>query len=328
MVHGFVREPPNTDTPARDSAICGARWAPTRAGRRRLAAFSGNPILAPRPRTPLADGSFVYDGGEQYGPGKTDDDTYYGKSGYYGLSPTASYVLTYSLPYRKLLITGRGGSSAPWLSKKDVAEAIASGRFDVDRETKSTKEIVAALRDWSPVVRGWAAEELAKRPEAKEMVPQLIAMAEGSDATTSARGRARRSAISRAPRRLPVLVRLLTHEDRWLRVKAANALKNMGDTAKPVIPDMLKAVAVTAEPLQPIVWADPIQLTHGELAAALFKGLLRGSVKDIDPALLYPAIARFRGTPMEWLEPRCATFWKTSCRWRTCRLWRRTSLPP
>ena len=83
---------------------------------------------------------------------------------------------------------------------------------------------------------------------------------------------------------------LLTHEDRWLRVKAANALKNMGDKAKPVVPDMLKAVAKTAEPLQPIVWDDPIQLTHGELAAALFQGLLRNSIEGIDPELLYPAI--------------------------------------
>jgi hypothetical protein len=87
-----------------------------------------------------------------------------------------------------------------------------------------------------------------------------------------------------------VLVRLLTHEDRWLRVKAANALKNMGDTAKPVVPDILKAVAKTAEPLQPILWDDPIQLTHGELAAALFQGLLQNSIKGIDPELLYPAI--------------------------------------
>jgi hypothetical protein len=73
-------------------------------------------------------------------------------------------------------------------------------------------------------------------------------------------------------------------------VKAANALRNMGDTAKPVVPEMLKAVVVTAEPLAPIVWDDPIQLTHGELAAALFKGLLRTSIKGIDPELLYPAI--------------------------------------
>jgi hypothetical protein len=87
-----------------------------------------------------------------------------------------------------------------------------------------------------------------------------------------------------------VLARLLTHEDRWLRVKAANALKNMKDKAKPVIPEMLKAVVDTAEPVYPVVWEDPIQLTHGELAAALFGGLLRGSIKEIDPELLYPAI--------------------------------------
>jgi hypothetical protein len=64
----------------------------------------------------------------------------------------------------------------------------------------------------------------------------------------------------------------------------------MGDTAKPVVPDMLKAVVVTAEPLKPLVWDDPIQLTHGELAAALFKGLLRNNLTGIDPKLLYPAI--------------------------------------
>ena len=93
-------------------------------------------------------------------------------------------------------------------------------------------------------MRGWAAEELAKRPEAKEMVPQLIAMAEGSDAHIR-QGACETLGYIKSPEALPVLVRLLTHEDRWLRVKAANALKNMGDTAKPVIPDMLKAVAVT-----------------------------------------------------------------------------------
>jgi hypothetical protein len=29
---------------------------------------------------------------------------------------------------------------------------------------KTPQELVAAFRDWSPIVRGWAAEELAKRP--------------------------------------------------------------------------------------------------------------------------------------------------------------------
>ncbi|MCY2953641.1 MAG: DUF6288 domain-containing protein [Planctomycetota bacterium] len=235
------------------------------------------------------DGSFTYDGGEQYGPGQTDDNTYYGKSGYYGLSPTATYVLTYSLPLKRLCITGRDANQANSLSKKDVAEAIASGRFDLDRKTKHTEEIIAALGDWSPIVRGWAAEELAKRPEAKAMVPQLIAMSEGNDAHVR-QGACEALGLIRNVEALPVFVRLLTHQDRWLRIKAANALKNMGDKARPVVTDMLTALVATAEPLQPIVWDDPIQLTQGELAEALFGGLLRRSIDGVDRKLLYPSI--------------------------------------
>lgn len=235
------------------------------------------------------DGSFVYDGGEQYGPGKTEDNTYFGKSGYYGLSPTASYVLTYALPLKRLVITGREAKPAAWLSAKEVSAAVASGRFDVTRKTKSATELMTALGDWSPVVRGWAAEELAARPEAETLVPRLIALSEGRDAHVR-QGACETLGYIKSAEALPVLVRLLTHEDRWLRAKAAGALKNLGDKAKPVIPDMLQAVVKTAEPLQPIAWDDPIQLTHGELAAALFKGLLRNGVKDVDPALLYPAV--------------------------------------
>jgi HEAT repeat protein len=235
------------------------------------------------------DGSFTYDGGEQYGPGETEDNTYYGKSSYYGLSPTATYVLTYSLPLKKLCITGRNSKGSSWLSRKDVAEAIASGRFDLDRKARSTEELIDALGDWSPVARGWAAEELARRPERKGLIAPLIALAEGPDARKR-QGAAEALGHIKSADALPVLVRLLTHEDRWLRVKAANALRNMGDTAKPAVPAMLKAVAETAEPLQPVVWDDPIQLTHGELAAALFGGLLRASIAGIDPDLLYPAI--------------------------------------
>ena len=236
-----------------------------------------------------SDGSFVYDGGEQYGPGKTADNSYFGKSSYNGLSPTASYVLTYALPLKRLVITGRGADPALALSQAEVSAAVASGRFDVTRKTKRVQELVAALGDWSPVVRGWAAEELAARPEAAAMAPRLIALAEGPDAHVR-QGACETLGYLKCAEALPVLVRLLRHDDRWLRVKAANALRTMGDTAKPVVPDMLRAVVQTAEPLQPIVWDDPIQLTHGELAAALFKGLLRKGVKDADPQLLYPVV--------------------------------------
>ena len=43
------------------------------------------------------DGSFVYDGQEQYGAGSTADGTYLGASGYYDMNSTAPYVLTYAL---------------------------------------------------------------------------------------------------------------------------------------------------------------------------------------------------------------------------------------
>jgi HEAT repeat protein len=242
------------------------------------------------------DGSFTYDGGEQYGPGKTDDNTYYGKSGYYGLSPTACYVLTYSLPLQKLWITGKDASRANWLTMKDVTAAVASGHFYEQREKKTVPELVAALGDWSPVVRSFAAAELAQRPEAKTMVPALIALAGGTNAWQR-QGACETLGDIKDPSALPVLVASLTHPDRWLRVKAANALKNMGDKAKPVVNDMLKVLVATAVPTLPVTWDDPVQLTHGELAEAVFSGLLRDSIAAIDPKLLYPAIQAVAKNP-------------------------------
>lgn len=236
-----------------------------------------------------SDGSFTYDGDEQFGPGTTDDDTYFGISGYYGLSPTASYVLTFSLPLRAIRLTGRDADESQWLDAAEVAAAVASGRFDLDRKTMPVEELVAMLGDWSPAARSWAAEELARRPEARGLVPRLLALAEGPDARRR-QGACETLGLLRVPEAMPVLVRLLVHDDRWLRVKAAQALRAMGDAARPAVPGMLDAVARTAEPLEPIVWADPIQLTQGELAATLFAGLLRSSIDDVDRALLHPAI--------------------------------------
>ncbi len=235
------------------------------------------------------DGSFVYEGGDQYGPGKTEDDTYYGKTGYYGMSPTATYVLTYALPLKKLCITGKEAKPANALSAADVAGAIASGRFDTARLKMTPKELVAAFGDWSPIVRGWAAEELAKRPEAKDMVPQIIALADGKD-VRQVKAACEALGDIKSADALPVLVRQLSHADRGVRFKAAAAIKKMGGAAKPAIPEILKALVQTAEPLFPVNWADPVQLAHGQLAEVLFDGPLADAVQAADPTLLYPAI--------------------------------------
>ena len=243
-----------------------------------------------------SDGSFTYDGGEQYGPGATEDGTYFGPSSYYGLSPAASYVLTYALPRQKLVITGRGLDAKARLSAGEASAAAASGRFDLDRREKSVVELMAAFRDWSPVVRSWAAEELAGRPGAAGQVPELIRLAE-EGTVPEVQGACEALGLLKAADALPVLVRRLGHDDRWVRYKAAAAVRAMGKAALPVLPDLLRALAATAEPLRPVNWRDPVQIAHGQLAAAVFSGPLKEHLGAADPVLLYPAVRAVARNP-------------------------------
>lgn len=243
-----------------------------------------------------SDGSFTYDGGEQYGAGKTDDDTYYGSSGYYGLSPAATYVLTYALPLRKLVITGRDADSSGWLDKKQAAATAAAGRFDLDRREMSPEQLVEAFGNWSPIVRSWAAEELSRRPESKTMVAALIKLADGGD-PHQIQGACETLGHINSPEALPVLVKQLAHPDRWVRYKAAQAIRNMGGTAKPALEGILKALVATAEPSSPIRWEDPVQIAHGQLAAAVFNGPLKDEVNQADARLRHAAVRSVSTNP-------------------------------
>ena len=240
------------------------------------------------------DGTFTYDGGEQYDPGKTDDNTYYGKSSYNGVSPNACYVLSYAAPLKTLCITGKDmkpvtvgkETKVPaWLTKQEVADAVAAGRFDLERKKMSAQELTAALGNWSPIVRLWAAEELSKRPEAQAMVPQLITAAEGPNARLRL-GACEALHQLKTQQALTVFVRLLYHEDRGLRFLAARAIKDLGGSAQPALNGILKAFVDTAEPLVPVNFADPIQFAHGQLIPALFAGGLTDALKQADPKLV------------------------------------------
>lgn len=76
-----------------------------------------------------ADGSFVYEGGEQWGPGKAAnywDDSYT----YYGFgNPTAYYLLHACVPLKKLYITGKKADPVNTLSIEKVNNAIWSAEF-------------------------------------------------------------------------------------------------------------------------------------------------------------------------------------------------------
>jgi hypothetical protein len=235
------------------------------------------------------DGSFVYDGGEQYGPGRTEDDTYYGGSSYYGLSPTPWYVLTYAIPLKRLLITGRDSSSESWLTSGEVRDCVEAGHFDLDRKNKSNKELVTFFANWSPIVRSWAAEELASRTEAKTLVPQMIRLTRHSDlrvveAACEVLGRVRSTEA------LPALVELLDHPHPWVRFKAASALKEFDAEAESALPGILMSLGKFRVPTEIPFWEDPLILYQNPLASLLFRGSLRKEVAQTDRDLLYPAI--------------------------------------
>jgi hypothetical protein len=205
-------------------------------------------------------------------------------------------VLTYSLPLKKIIITGRDADPSGWLDMKEAAKTVAAGRFDLDRSKMSQAELIAAFENWSPIVRGWAAQELAARPESKAMVPELIKLAESGD-PHQIQGACETLGLINTPDALAVIVKQLAHPDRWVRYKAAEAIRKMGGTAKPAIEDLLKALVATAEPSWPIRWEDPVQFAHGQLAAAVFSGPLRDELNKVDPNLRNGAIRAVSTNP-------------------------------
>ena len=160
----------------------------------------------------------------------------------------------------------------------------------------SPAELISAFDNWSPIVRGWAAQELATRPESKTMVPDLIKLADTGN-PHQVQGACETLGLINTPEALPVLVKQLSHPDRWVRYKAAESVKKMGGNAKPAIEDILKALVTTAEPSWPIRWEDPVQISHGILASAVFGGPLKDDVNKMDPKLRYAAIRAVSTNP-------------------------------
>ena len=221
-------------------------------------------------------------------------------SGYHGmLGSTGCYMLNYAAPLKKIALTGRDAKPENWLSDADVAEAVAAERWlgDYAHAKRTTVQLLAGLSSWSPLDRTWSAQELGRRQD--DVLPQLLALIKSKDP------RARLGAVmtlgqlkGRAVPALDTLVGLLRDDDRWLRVQAAEALRNIGADAKPVLPQMLKAAAVKDE-------TDQMQFTVGALAYALFypggaygpRGILAKSIDGLDKNLLYPAIRSIAANP-------------------------------
>jgi len=109
-----------------------------------------------------ADGGSVY----QYQLAGVD----HGK--YKNWSTTGSRLLQHCLPRKQLYITGKGGSSFAPIRGAALKTVVDTATFNPSG--RSVKELLAALGNWSLIVREAAAKELGKRDE--NVVKEMIAM--------------------------------------------------------------------------------------------------------------------------------------------------------
>lgn len=236
-----------------------------------------------------SDGSFSYDGGEQYAAGKTADGTYLGACGYYQINPTASYILTYALPLQRINLTGKSLNPAYTLNSAKVANAIAAGSFNHSLGAFDTAELITALAEYDPVVRNYAVKELAKRTLTATEVDALLGLADGSN-VNHRQSACEALGLLKVPNALPILARRISDPDIWVRAKAAKALTRYGSAASSQLTPMLKAVRANATSPIVVNWQDPIQISNGFLTEALFNNSMADATLAAPKELLYPAV--------------------------------------
>lgn len=245
------------------------------------------------------DGSFAYDGQEQYGMGSTANGTYLGKTDYSGMDMTAAYVLTYSIPLKRLYITGKAAIPTNALDATRVANAVAAGSFRLDCASFDSSQLIAKLNEFDPVVRHYAAVELAKRNLTAEELTSLRKLLTSPNANER-QGACEVLGLVKDASALPIIVERLTDPELWVRAEAANAIRCYDPIiASAHLTAMLKAFIANATNPNEIDWNDPLQICNGRLSLALFgNGVGDGSVGN-DVAeytinapkdLLYPAI--------------------------------------
>jgi hypothetical protein len=233
------------------------------------------------------DSSFAYDG---TGDGANAVKNYWDASDYSGfLDPTVWNVLTYSLPRRALYITGRNPNPANTLSAAAVSNAVWAAKYPQLCAGFTTKELLSHFGEYDPMVRRFAAEELARRPGSTNLVDGLIAL------TISANARVREAACQalgqiNLTNALPALAQRMYDPDVWVRAKANKALEKFGQAALPQLTNMLAAFVAHGTTDSPkIDWSDPIQIGNGYLAGELFQTLASKTYSQ-STNLLYPAI--------------------------------------
>lgn len=215
-----------------------------------------------------------------------------GADSYEGWDSTGGFLLAYSMPLKRLVLTGKRPSTAPQLTAAQVQALILDGRgwSNKDRNSAydrmSDEEILARLESWSPIVRERAAMAYARRNDAS-ITPLLELL---NSQRLESRYGACQALIALHDRGAPaveLLRKALRSEDLWLRIKAAEALASIGEAAMSVVPELLEMLAHVD------VENDPRGMQQRYLAFALFEsgdGMLARSLDGVDLAALHVAV--------------------------------------
>ena len=245
------------------------------------------------------DGSFAYDGAEQYGGGSTTGGTYLGASTYSELTANSIYLIAFSLPQKRLFITGKEANAANELDAAKISHAIAQATYQFDRDLRSNAELIGDLSDYDPVTRNFAAKELATRTVTSTELTTLRTMLSGSD-VNGRMGACQTLGLLKDATAMPMITQRLDktiEPDFWVRATAAYALRNYGTTANTQVPSMLAAFAANATDPDIISWNDPLQAGNSALSWALFQSApgtsgftFSATTTTSAKNLLYPAV--------------------------------------
>ena len=228
------------------------------------------------------DGSYRHQG-----PPENEEDSFA------GWDSTGTHLLAYAMPLKKIYLTGKRHSVVPQLDAAASQALIVDGRGwnNKDRTSAYDKltldQLMAHLGSWSPVVRERAAMALARRKELP--IPTLIKMLQSP--SLEARYGACQLLIALRSKGAPAvepLRQLLTEKDLWLRIKAAEALAQIGKPAMAAVPQLLELLAKTDQQ------NDPRGMQQRYLAFALFDGqdnsMISKSLDTVDREALYAAV--------------------------------------
>ncbi len=215
-------------------------------------------------------------------------------------------LLTYALPLRQLVITGKNPDANRWLNAAEVAEAVSADEYAA--ASRTTQQLVADMGSFSPKVQYYAAKELGDRTaEHGTLIPQLIAIANNANAGEQRVGACFALGETGNGSAAATLATLLTDGDGEVRYASAEGLRFLPQANRLAhVNTIMAAAASTSKPFFPIDEEDPIHFAHHRLCMLLFysgnaygpKGVIWGnSLSGINRSLLYPAIEAVAANP-------------------------------